>query len=55
MPVKEEPRGFSIDIEYKPVYKWKTELPSDISKNIEVYRRKYEQFLRLHNNNTSNK
>lgn len=50
----EEPWGILIDVEYKPEYKWRTDLPDGVRKSIEAYWKKYESYLKTHNN-TSNK
>ena len=50
IPTFDSPRAILIDIEYKPVYKWKTELSQPTITSIETYKKKYEQFLKLHNN-----
>lgn len=54
IPSFKEPWGFTIDVEYKPTYWWRTEIPKDNLKNIEEYSKKYEKYLwNVHN--TSNK
>ena len=54
IPSFKEPWGMTIEVEYKPVYKWKTEIPADVSKSIQDYAQKYEKYLwNVHN--TSNK
>jgi len=37
IPSQKEPWGFTVEVEYKPVYKWRTEIPETTNKSIEEY------------------